>query len=804
MSRQTRLFMKRIPAILFSVMSLLFVLSGCALLNRYQTDGEVTLQGLGAPVQVLRDEKGMAYIHAKTIDDALMAQGFVTAQDRLFQMELMRLLASGRISEVTGEKGLPMDIRMRTLDFIRHATIHAEILAPETRFLFEKYIDGVNAYISFHPDTHHLEFKLAGIRPSLWTIADALSILYFMSWQTAGNLQTEIIAQMLIEKIGAEKAREIFPININTDDEALDMGNHFPISPEVFRLRTSENGPGDDFPGSSLNLGSNNWVVAADRSASGKPILANDPHLDARILPGPWYPCGIITPGRRAVGAGIPGIPGMVVFRTEYITVGITNAYGDCQDLYVETPDPNDPGRYLEGSDSLPFIETLSVFKIKDKDAPGGFRETETTIRRTRRGPVVSECFPKFKTDKIVTLRWAPLETMAPIIGLERLLFARSAKEIRGCLSDVNLIMLNFVFADHAGNFGWQTSGKLPIRVQQDGNVPYPVTGTMDNWNGWIPFEEMPAVLNPDKGWIATCNNAGISRNYPYYYSSFFSSSYRYRRIRQLLEPPGIHSADDNWRYQLDDKNLMAEIIAPIMARALLTEEETAAMGRLLAEWDSRDSAGLAAPLVFQEIYRTFAKMTFQDELGDELAAAMLENWYFWQERLQKMVVNGNSPWFDDIRTRDLIETRDDLLRRAGKKARQRLTETLGANPENWKWGKQHQLEFVSPLRREGIGKGLLGGGTHPASGSGETLLRGRYAFDDPYQINLSASLRMVADMGDPDKVLAVLPGGVTGRLFHPHTTDQIEKFMSGEKAYWWFSDAAIAAHAETTLTLKP
>ncbi len=796
--------MKHFLLIICSGVLCLLALTGCALLNRYQTSGEISLPGLGAPVTVVRDEKGMAYIHAQTVGDALMAQGFVTAQDRLFQMELMRLLAAGRIAEVAGEKALVVDIQMRTIDFIRYAAVHAEILAPETRFLFEKYIEGVNAYISSHQATHHLEFKLAGIQPSLWTIADALSILYFMSWQTAGNLPTEFITQMLLEKIGLEKAREIFPLNINTQDEALDFQKSLYFSTEVLQIQPGGHGPKDGFPVEPLNLGSNNWVVESKRSASGKPILANDPHLDARILPGPWYPCGIITPGRRAVGVGIPGIPGMTIFRTEYVALGITNAYGDCQDLYVETPDPSDPGRYLEGENSFPFEETRAVFKIKDKDAPPGFREKEIIIRRTHRGPVISGCFPKFKTDKIITLRWAPLETMGPIIGLERLLFSRSAREVRSCLSDVNIIMLNVVFADHTGNFGWQTTGKLPIRAQQDGNLPYPVTGTTDNWSGWIPFEQMPGALNPEQGWLATCNNANISQDFPYYYSSYFASSYRYRRIRQLLESPGVHSAGEHWQFQRDEKNLMAEIIAPIMARALLTRTETAEIGRLLETWDHHDSADSVAPTIFQEVYRNFAGLVFQDELGPELTSAMLDHWYFWQERLQKMVVDNNSPWFDDIKTQDIRETRDDLFCMAGLDACKRLAEISGLGPHGWKWGELHRLEFVSPLRREGLGKGWLGGGSHPISGSGETLLRSRYSFHEPYQVNLSASLRMVADMGDPDKVLAVLPGGVAGRLFHPHSIDQIESFMNGEKIYWWFSDAAIAAHTETTLLLTP
>jgi penicillin amidase len=720
-------------------------------------------------------------------------------------MELIRLFATGRIGEMLGEKGEAVDLRMRTIGFHRHAKRHAGILEPGTKGLMQKYLDGVNAFIRNQPGDYPLEFKLAGIRPKPWDLAESLAVFYLMSWESAANLETEIVAQMLVGKVRPERAREIFPLHINPDDELGGKSSlQFPI-PESAGLDFS----GDEkllafLEGKPLQAGSNNWVTGPQLSSGGKPVVSNDPHLDARTLPGPWYPCGIITPEFRWVGAGIPGISSMIVGRNEHIAVGVTNAYGDAQDLYVETLDPANPDRYLEGGQPLPFEVIVEKLSLKDRNAPGGMREKEIRIRLTRRGPVVSGVLPGLKTDKVLTLRWAPFETMGPLIGADRIMTARSAEEVREAVSRFDIMMLNFVFADKDGNIGWVASGKLPIRSQRDGTVPYVVKDGKDNWVGWIPFEKNPQLHNPRKGWIGTCNHDTVGRDYPYYYSSHLSPSYRYRRLIQLMEQPGKKSAEDHWRFQRDSLNLMAREIAPVMAKALSARQDTRELGDILSRWDYRDDPDRAAPTIFQAVYREFALLVFQDELGIDLARAMLKVWYFWQERLQRMIREGDSSWFDNILTGEVKETRDDLFRKAAQIAAEKLRSSLGPDPREWNWGKVHTLELVSPIRREGFGKGILGDGPHPFPGSGETLHRGIFAFNDPFKVTTSASLRMVADLSDGEKVLAVLPGGVSGRFFHPHAKDQVKAFIGGEKMYWWFSDKAIQENQKATLTLRP
>ncbi|HKI50343.1 MAG TPA: penicillin acylase family protein, partial [Desulfobacteria bacterium] len=672
--------MKWIKRLLFLLM---FLAIACVViililphLNDYQKDGELTLEGLKKGVTVKRDEKGMAYIYAENLHDSMMAQGFVTAQDRLFQMQLTRLFAQGRICELVGEKAKKFDVRMRTIGLHRIATKQAAVLNQETHNYFQWYVDGINAFIKRCPKDIHLEFTLAGIKPEPWTVTDSLSILYYMGFSTSANITTEIVAQMLIEAVGPEKAMEIMPININPDD---------PVGKKRPSTHTSGISYGFPFSGCQkllgliddrhLRVGSNNWAVSPALSSGNKAVLAGDPHLDTRILPGVWYPFGMITPEFRCVGAVIPGLPGFAIGRTSFFAVAMTNNYGDMQDLYVEAVDPTQPDHYLEGTVSLPFETIEETLKIKDKKAPEGYREETIKIRLTKRGPVVSEVLKGLETDKVMTLRWAPAEAMGERIGLIKFLTATSVNEIHKALKDVPMLCLNWVFVDASGNIGYRASGRVPIRANHDGTVPLLVTDGHDNWKGWIPQAQMPHSTNPEKGWVGTCNHKVIPQNFPYYYSSHFSPSYRYRRLKELMGRPGKKSVDDHWRYQRDEKNLLAEKIAPIMAKALLTHKDTREMGEILSGWSFMDRPDLAAPTIFQATYITFARMVFEDELGKNATDTLLDDWYFWQERLEKMVLEGSSPWFDNKNTPGKVETLSDLFHQAALKAAAGLSE---------------------------------------------------------------------------------------------------------------------------------
>ncbi len=772
--------------------------------NEHQKDGVIFVSGLEKPVRVLRDTKNMAYIYAKNSHDAFFVQGFITAQDRLFSMEIVKLLSKGRISAFFGEKTLATDKKMRAIGFYRNAQKHAAMLSDEEKAFFQSYVDGVNTYIETRQDNFPIKLKLVGIVPEKWTIPDSLSILYYMGWGSSANLQDEIITQMLIEKLGPEKARALFPININPDDSADNQTSQGGANGEPLNLNIFADAKIKSFlERSTLEIGSNNWAANASLSLGDKPVVSNDPHLEATKLPGPWYPIGLFCPDFRAVGVNVPGIPGMVIGRTDTVAFGVTNAYGDSQDLYVETVDPQNPDRYLEGEKSIAFKVIDEIIKVKDKDAPGGVRDEKYKIKLTRRGPVISDNLKDLKTDKLMTLRFSMFEGMAQELGLRSVLYSKSTDDLRQAIGQITAICLNFTYADTQGNIGWQVSGKLPVRSENTGLVPFVVKDSTDNWKGWIQADEMPQNFNPERGWLGNCNHKTIDTQYPYYYSSHFSPSFRYRRLKQLFNSKEKFSVDDHWKFMRDTKNLMAEKIAPVMANALKQHSDTKKMGEILASWDYLDDVDKAAPSIFQAVYRNFAILVYKDELGEALASVMLGNWYYWQENLLKKVLEGEFEWFDDVLTPEK-ETMEDLFHQAGLKATDEFADIIGNNPEEWRWGKIHKLEFVSMIRQKGFGKSLLGGGSYEFGGSGETLYRGYYKFNAPYDAFVTASLRMVADLSDADKVVAVLPGGTSGRLLNEHRTDQIDAFINGEKRYWWFSDKEIKNHSKHELVLNP
>jgi penicillin amidase len=770
--------------------------------DRYQADGVLRLSILSAPVRVVRDEQGIPYIYAGSLDDAIRAQGWVTAQDRLLQIDFERYLAAGRLSELIGESALEADIAARLAGTARHGRRHAELLGPADRRLYELYLEGLNAYIAGQGSEHQFGFGLLGTQAEPWTLADVMTLQYFLNWSSSVNLQAELISQQLIDRLGAARAAEIRQVTINPDDNSgtgLDAALSAP-QPLALDLK-----PGTAWlrPGPQpREIGSNQWVMSGARSVNGAPVLVNDPHLDARNLPGIWHPVGLITPGFRAVGAAGPGIPGLAVGRTSHIAFGVTNAYADVIDLFIETEDPQRPEHYLEGGQSFPFEVIEETLRVRERPGSSKFRTVPLKIRLTHRGPVISDHGMGVSAGKLISMRWSAPEDMAADTGQHALLTARSVEEARRAVWR-NTAPYNYVIADMQGNIGHATAGRVPIRRRGDGSVPLPVTDGEDAWAGFIPGEQMPGQLNPARGWVGNANHRTVPAGYPFAYSTYFAASWRYRRMLELLDQPGLLAAEDHWAFMRDTRNSMAEQLAPVMAKALLAAEDTRALGEVLAGWNHVDDVELVAPTVFQAVYREFARQTFVDELGEELSEEMLGSWYYWHERLARMVLEDGSSWFDDTRT-PAVESRDEMFRRAARVAARELAEAAGADSAQWQWGRLHTVSFFSPLIPGKALAEVLGAGTHAKEGSGETINRATYKFGKPWDATSIASMRVVADLADPDKVMAVLVGGASGRQFDRHLRDQTPAWLSGEPRYWWFSDAAIMQHKRTELLLQP
>ncbi|MEZ5566267.1 MAG: penicillin acylase family protein [Gammaproteobacteria bacterium] len=798
--------------------------------DRYQQDGTVQLDVLDAPVRISRDEQGIPYIHAASLDDAIRAQGWVTAQDRGFQLEFERYLASGRLAELIGEPALKADIELRLAGTARHGRHHAALLGPADRRFYELYLEGLNAYIATRASEQPFGYALLGMTPTPWTLEDIMTLQYFLSWQSSVNWQAELIAQEISDRVGPRRAAEIRQVTINPDDHSgsglynpaatpaakkqptrgrdtpgrpgHEVAAYHPQSESIQQLEWKSLLPWDSSAVTQAHeLGSNQWVMSGSRSTSGAPMLVNDPHLDARTLPGIWHPVGLITPDFRAVGVSGPGIPGLAIGRTSHVAFGVTNAYGDVVDLFIETEDPAQPDHYLEGDQSWPFEILEEVIRVRKRPGSSEFRDVPLRIRLTHRGPVISDHGFAVSSGKMLSMRWSAPEAMAADTGAWALFTARSVDEARSAVLR-GTMPFNYVMADTAGNIGHATGGRVPQRLRGDGSLPVEVRDGTDNWAGFIPAEQMPGQVNPARGWVGNANHRTVPGSFTAPYSTYFAASWRYRRMRELLDGPQKFSALDHWGFMRDTRNLMAARVAPVMSAALLARTDTRELGELLAAWDYRDDANAAAPAAFQAVYRHFAQRVFGDDLGPELTARYLNSYYLWQERLALMLEQPDNDWFDDQRSKE-HESRDDLFRLAAVDALSELRPKLGSSLRDWQWGKVHTVTFFSPLVPGKAAAGVLGGGTYPHEGSGETLNRGTFKFNAPYEATTIASMRFVADLGDPDKVMGVVTGGASGRQFDPHLKDQTPAWLNGEPRYWWFSDAAIAEHQTSELTLS-
>jgi penicillin amidase len=774
-----------------------------------QVDGSMKLASLSAPVTVLRDELGVPYIFAANTPDLIRAQGFVTTQHRLLQMELFRATWRGELAASFGPDALPGDIRMRVLGIRRNGERHAAKLAASSRDFFQYYVDGINAYITNHVADHPLELKAAGLTPRPWSVADLVALVHFVHYTHSTNFKAEVVAQKIIDKIGGQRAAEIMPLTINPDwsSQPVPQKTALAAAPGVAGLnlqwRDLAIAP-DDL--NHQGLGSNNWAVGPSRSKSGKAMVSNDPHLDNRILPGTWHPVGLFAPDIQAVGAALPGMPGILIGRTKHVAFGVTNAYGDVQDVYVETLDPSNRGNYMDGGRSVPFEVVAETIKIKDKAAPGGMREQSLLLRFTKRGPVISDhagLGPK--GDKLLVLRSTDAEVLGPVIGIEGLLTAPDVAAFDREVQKIDLMMFNFVFGDDKGAIAHRATGAVPIRSGADGGMPriVPKDGR-DDWTGFIPKDRMPGMTNPPRAWVGTANHDTRPQGFPWYYTNYVSPNYRYTRIGQVLGNATQMTVDDHLKLMRDDRNLQSDKLRPAIVAALKDDPAQRDLAALLAAWDGVDRAEQAAPLVYQTLYREIAIGTFRDELDDDVVNDMLSTWYFWQQRFDALLATPNSAWFDDVDTADRRETLADVIRAAAPRARARIEAEQGKDPAAWRWGKAHTLRFVSPLRRTGAGQELLGGFTLERSGSGETLNRGVYDFQKPFAVNFFASMKMVADLGDPDKIEAIMAGGVSERHFQEHQNDQARLWAAGERRPWWFNPEQARSHAKSSMTLTP
>lgn len=772
--------------------------------NDFQLDGEIKLGILSQAVTVHRDQYGIPYVFAETKPDLIRAQGFLIAQDRIFQVELYRALIAGRLASLIGESGLNSDIKMRVVSLMHNAKQHTQHLAPAERSYLQWYVDGYNAYLSTRASEFPIELSLLGIKPKPLEVADLVAIQHYVGFVHSKNYADEILDLNLREALGGSLANQLRPLNINPDREIAELFQGPVESPNNVRIRSNSNEQLASFatPVSIPEMGSNNWVTSAQKSVGNRPILSNDPHLDARILPGPWYPIGLFTKEIKAVGASIPGLPGILTGRTEHVSFGVTNAYGDSQDLYIEQVDTVNPQLYRDGQSFKKFASRTEIIYIKDDTMTGGLRKKEIKIRSTERGPVISDHAAfKVNAESPIVLRWAVSSVSSPKLGITQFLEAKTITDLDQAIQNIDVLYFNFVFSDIDGGIAHRSSGLIPIR--QSGAIAKR-TPRDDDWLKFIPKNEMPGQQNPAKGWLGTSNHDVIPDSYPYFYSTHFSPNYRYQRTKEFMSSHDQLNSEDHWSLILDVKNKHAEKLNPIFIKALRNDPSTHELADLLSNWDLNDDVEATGATLFHLTHEHLIRLILSDRLSSELLDRFLASRYYWLQRTDKLIVDGKSDLFDIPNTKK-TETLEDLIILAAKKSTSVLKKELGSDMSKWKWGDFHTVTFVSPLKQRGFAKEWLGGGQHRVPGSGETLNRGQYSLNGgPYESQWFSSMRMVADMNDNDKIMAVVSGGNSARQFHPYFKSQLDSWVDETWIPWWLNKQKILENSQHQLTLTP
>ncbi|WP_335871747.1 penicillin acylase family protein [Bacillus sp. 2205SS5-2] len=646
-----------------------------------QTEGSVTLKGLGSEVAVLRDGEGVPHLKATSLQDLYMAQGYVQAQDRLFQMDLARRQASGRLSEVVGEATIDTDKFFRTLGLRRAAEASLAIYGEESIQTLDWFAQGVNAYIEESIDENKLplEFTLLGYEPELWTPIDSLTIGKYMAFDLGGHWQSQAFRYWALANFSEEKAKELFPsypenaptIIASYEDIDLDIVSAFAkaiIPPE--------------------DNGSNNWVVSGEKSESGKPLLANDPHLGLGT-PSIWYQMHLETEEMNVSGVIFAGIPGIIVGHNDSISWGVTNTGPDVQDLYIEKRNPDDKDEFLY-NDSYEKATIISEpIKVKD----GKTVDYEVTI--TRHGPVISEFAHQESNETALALRWTALDATPELQAFLQINEANNWEEFETALEDFHAPMQNFMFASEDGTIAYKANGKLPMRKQGDGLLPVPGWTDEYEWEGFVPYDELPTVINPVEGYIATANNKVVGEEYPYHISNHWAQPYRYMRIEEFLEEKEVYSLEDMKDLQMDQKNLYAGEFIPILTEdvdsAKLSNTEKEAL-KLFTSWNYQDDKNLPQPLLYHEWMYAIGDVLFQEDIPEEALKLFNGKQSIVDEFIRKASIGEEVRWFEDA------GGYNEVLTDAFQQAVKNIAAEFGGDPQKWKWGENHQLYFAHPL----------------------------------------------------------------------------------------------------------
>jgi penicillin G amidase len=818
-----------------------------------ETDGSLTLAALDGEVEVVRDEHGIPQIYADTTADLMRAQGFVHAQDRFFEMDVRRHVTAGRTAELFGEAGVETDEFVRTMGWRRVAEQELALLEPDTRAALEAYSEGVNAYLDDRsPSELALEYTVLGLsgldyEPEDWTPVDSLAWLKAMAWDLRGNMEDEIARVLLAVDHRRDQVEQLYPeypydehapivrqgavVDGRYEPRATRPGTRNPArpaySPEMLTALEDLQRGVERMPqllGRGEGIGSNSWVVDGDHSATGAPLLANDPHLGTS-LPGIWYQVGLhcrtVSPEcpYDVSGFSFSGVPGVVIGHNQDIAWGFTNLGPDVTDLFLERVEGD---RWLYDGRYRRMDVRTETIEVRDGD------DVELTVRSTDHGPLLSDVDSELSTvganaeladapareqvgsdpedePYAVALRWTALDpspTADAILGLNR---AKDWDDFRAAAADFAVPAQNMVYADREGHIGYQAPGRIPIRKSgNDGRVPAEGWLPENDWSDQVvPFDALPQVLDPEEGFVVTANQAVTDLDYPYFLTGDWDYGYRSQRIREVIEDEGDVSPDEMLDLQLDDRNALAETLVPYLLDVRLPRAYYDDGQRLLEEWDFRQDADSAAAAYFNVVWRELLEMTFHDQVRESLWPDGGGRWW---RVVTDLLGQPAASWWDDVETPQQ-ETRDDMLRAALMEARDELVRRQSRNPRGWSWGALHTLDLRSQtLGESGVGavEWLFNREGWEIGGGGSIVNATAWDAAEGYAVTAAPSMRMVVSLGDLDSSRWINLSGASGHAFHPHFTDQTDLFVEGRTLPWPFSREAVDEAAEDTLTLRP
>ncbi|MFW6204767.1 MAG: penicillin acylase family protein, partial [Actinomycetota bacterium] len=767
-------------------------------------DGTVELARLQGSVEVLRDEHGVPHIYADTAEDLFRAQGYVHAQDRFWEMDFRRHVTSGRLAELFGEDQVETDAFIRAMGWRDVAREELPLLDPATRRYLQAYADGVNAWLDGRSGGElGLAYTLLGLTggddsPERWSAVDSLAWLKAMAWDLRSNMEQEIDRALLAAELPVERVERLYPDYRyeshppTVADEYLSSGpppdvvdaEGEPLPEQALpALRAAADAVGSlpGLVGTGGGIGSNAWVVDGTRTTTGMPLLANDPHL-APAMPSIWYQAGLhcreVTEECPfdVTGFTFSGVPGVIIGHNDRIAWGFTNLGADVTDLYLEQVDGE---RYRVGDNWVPMDVRTETIRV------AGAENRSVTVRATRHGPLLSdhgdsladvgESAPAAADDTLaegaeyeVALRWTALEPGRTADALFLLNTARNWEEFREAAAHFEVPAQNLVYADVDGNIGYQAPGKIPVRAEGDGRWPVPGWTDEHEWVGYIPFDGLPSVRNPDEGYLVTANQPVTSPEYPFLLTRDFDYGHRAARIVELLERSGPLDAEAMVNVQMDSHNALAEEMVPYLLDLGDLGDYYGDGLELLRGWDYSQPADSAAAAYFNAVWANVLRLTFHDELPEEQWPDGDDRWF---EVVRSLLEQPDDPYWDDVTTVG-AESRDEILEQAARDARDQMTRLQGKDTENWSWGDVHALTLTEQtFGASGIGpvESLVNRGPFEVGGGLATVQATAWYPPEGFETTWVPSMRMVVDLADLDASRWVDLTGVSGHPYHEH-----------------------------------